>query len=72
MVTKDRQTLNLKFDQVMFNILVLTWERNFEVTCGIFLSLSIPNKCSWKLFGYLSVLKISYDQKGKNCGNLGF
>ena len=30
MVTKDLQTLNLKFDQVMFNSLVLTWERNFE------------------------------------------
>ena len=32
MVTKELQTLNLKFDQVMFNSLVLTWERNFEVT----------------------------------------
>ena len=36
MVTKDLQTLNLKFDQVMFNSLVFTWERNFEVTFGIF------------------------------------
>ena len=36
MVTKDLQTLNLKFDQVMFNSLVLTLERNFEVTFGIF------------------------------------
>ena len=36
MVTKDLQTLNLKFDQVMFNSLVLTWERNFEVTLGTF------------------------------------
>ena len=36
MVTKDLQTLNLKFDQVMFNSLVLKWERNFEVTFGIF------------------------------------
>ena len=36
MVTKDLQTLNLKFDQVMFNSLVLTWERNFEVILGIF------------------------------------
>ena len=36
MVTKDLQILNLKFDQVMFNSLVLTWERNFEVTFGIF------------------------------------
>ena len=36
MVTKDLQTLNLKFDQVMFNSLVLKWERNFEVTFGMF------------------------------------
>ena len=36
MVTKDLQTLNLKFDQVMFNSLVLTWGRNFEVTFSIF------------------------------------
>ena len=35
MVTKDLQTLNLKFDQVMFNSLVLTRE-NFEVTFCIF------------------------------------
>ena len=46
MVTKDLQILNLKFDQVMFNSLVFTRERNFEVTFGIFSSLSIPNKCS--------------------------
>ena len=59
MVTKDLQTLNLKFDQVMFNGLVLTWERNFEVTdVWYFLSPSVPNKCSWKLFRYLSVLKL--------------
>ena len=36
MVTKGLQTLNLKFAQVMFNSLVLMWERNFEVTFGIF------------------------------------
>ena len=36
MVTKDLQTLNLKFDQVMFNSVVLTWETNFEVMFGIF------------------------------------
>ena len=36
MVSKDLQTLNLKFDQVMFDNLVLTWERNFEVTFRIF------------------------------------
>ena len=32
----DLQTLNLKFDQVIFNGLVLTWERNFKVTFDIF------------------------------------
>ena len=36
MATKDSKTLNLKFDQVMFNSLVFTWERSFEVTFGIF------------------------------------
>ena len=36
MVTKNLQALKFKFDQVMFNSLVLTWERNFEVTFGIF------------------------------------
>ena len=35
-VTKDLQTLSLKVDQVIFNSLVLKWERNFEVTFGIF------------------------------------
>ena len=39
MVTKDLQTLNLKFDQVMFNSLVFTWKRNFEVMFDIFLVL---------------------------------
>ena len=36
METKDLQTLNLKYDQVMFNSLVLTRERIFEVMFGIF------------------------------------
>ena len=36
MVTKDLQTLNLKFDQVMFNSLVFTMEQDFEVTVSIF------------------------------------
>ena len=36
MVTKDPLIFNPKVDQVMFNSLVLTWERNFEVTFGIF------------------------------------
>ena len=33
---RDLQTLNLKFDQVMFNSIVFTWERKFEVTFDIF------------------------------------
>ena len=36
MVTKDLKALNLKFDQFMFNSLVLTWEKNFGVTFDIF------------------------------------
>ena len=36
MATRDLQALNLKFAQVMFNSLIFTWERNFEVTFGIF------------------------------------
>ena len=36
MAIKDLQTLNLKFDKFMSNSLVLTRERNFEVTFGIF------------------------------------
>ena len=38
MVTKDLQTLNLKFDKVMFNSLSFSrnWARNFEVKFGIF------------------------------------
>ena len=30
------EALNLKFDQVMFDSLFLTWKRKFEVTFGIF------------------------------------
>ena len=55
MVTKDLQTLNLKFDQVMFNSLVLTWERNFEVTFGIFSVLVFQINV---LESYLCVLKL--------------
>ena len=36
MVTKEFQTLSLKFDQVMFTSLVLMWDNNFEVTFDIF------------------------------------
>ena len=58
MVTKYLQTLNLKFDQVMFNSLVLTWERNFEVTFGMFSVLVFQISVLEKLFKYLSVLKL--------------
>ena len=36
LATKYLQTLNLKFDQIMFNSLVFTWERKFEVAFDIF------------------------------------
>ena len=69
MVAKDLQTLNLKFDQVMFNSLVLTRERNFEVTFGIF-SVSVFQISV--LESYLdNIYKISYDKKCENCDNLG-
>ena len=70
MVTKDLQTLNLKFDQVMFNSLVLTWERNFEVTLDIFSILVFQISL---LESYLDIylFKISYGQKCENCDNLG-
>ena len=58
MVTKDLQILNLKFDHVMFNSLVLTWERNFEVTFSIFSVLVFQINVFWTLFRYLSVLKL--------------
>ena len=69
MVTKDLQTLNLKFDQVMFNGLVLTWERNFEVTFDIFSVLVFQINV---LDSHLDIcFKISYDKKCENCDNLG-
>ena len=69
MVTKDLQTLNLKFDQVMFNSLVLTWERNLEVMFGI---LSVLVFQISVLESYLDIcFKVSNDQKCENCENLG-
>ena len=58
MVTKDLQTLNLKFDQVMFNSLVLTWKRNFEVTFGILSVLVFQISVLEGYIRYLSVLKL--------------
>ena len=59
MVTKDLQTLNLKFDQVMFNGLFLTGERNFEVTFGISSVLVLQiNVLESYLLRYLSVSKL--------------
>ena len=61
MVTKGLQTLNLKFDQVMFNSLVFTWERNFEVAFGIFSVLVSQINI---LESYLDIcFKISSDKK---------
>ena len=58
MVTKYIQTLNLKFNQVMFNSLVLTWERNFEVMFGIFSVLVFQISVLQSYVDYLSVLKL--------------
>ena len=70
MVTKELQTFNHKFDQVMFNSLVLTLERNFEVTFGIFSVLVFQINV---LESYLDIhcFKLSYDEKCENCDNLG-
>ena len=69
MATKDLQTLNLKFDQVMLTSLVFTLERNLEVTFGIF---SVLVSQIHILESYLDIcFKISYDQKCENCDNLG-
>ena len=70
MVTEDVQTLNLKFDHVMFNSLVLTWERNFEVTFGI-LSVLVFQITVPESYLYIYLFKISYNQKCANCDNLG-
>ena len=68
MVTKYLQTLNLKFDQVMFNSLVLTWERNFEVMLGIFSALVFQRSV---LESYLDTFyKISCNKTCENCDNL--
>ena len=70
MATNDLQTLNLKFENVMFNSLVFMWEGNFEVTLGIFSVLvSQINVIESYLDIYL--FKSSYDQKCENCDNLG-
>ena len=69
MATNALQILNLKFDQVMFNSPFFTWERNFEVTFGIFPVLVSPINV---LESHLDIcLKISYDKKCENCDNLG-
>ena len=63
MAIKDLQTLNLKFDQVMFNSLVFMWERNLEVTFGIF---SVLVSQINVLESYLDIsicFKINYDKK---------
>ena len=70
MVTRDLQILNLKFDQVVFNSLVFTWERNSEVTFGIFSVLVIQINVL-EIYLDIYLFKISYDQKCENCDNLG-
>ena len=65
MVTKDLQTLNFKFDRVMFNSIVPTWERNFEVTFDIFSVLVFQISV---LESYLDIYlfqNICYDQNVK-------
>ena len=69
MATRDLQTLNLKFDQVILNSLVFMWERNFEATFGIFSGLVTQiNVLESYLEIYLFI--INYDQKWENCDHL--
>ena len=72
MVTKDLQTLNLRFDQVMFNRLVLTSERNFEVTFafGIF-SVLVFQVSILERYSDIYLFQNIYDQKCENCDNFG-
>ena len=69
MVTKDLQTLDLKFDEVMCNSLILMWERSFEVTFDIFAVLVFQINF---LESYLDIsicIKISYNKRCENCDN---
>ena len=68
MVTKDLQTLNFEFDQVMLNSLVFTWEQDCEVTVRIFTVLVSQINV---LESYLDIYLFCYDKKCKNCDNLG-
>ena len=53
----------------MFDNLVFTWERNFEVIFGTFSVLVTKINI---LESYLDIcFKISHDKKSENCDNLG-
>ena len=71
MVTQDLQTLNLKFDQVMFNSFFLMWERNFEVKFGIISSVLVFQINVFEVTWISICFKSSYDKKCDYCDNLG-
>ena len=54
----------------MFNSLVLTWERNFEVTFNIS-SVLVFQISVFESYSDIYLFKISYDQKCEKCDNLG-
>ena len=54
----------------MFNSLVFTWERNFEVTFGI-LSVLVSQINVLESYSDIYLFKMSYDKKCENCDNLG-
>ena len=62
MATKYLQILSLKFGQVMFNSLVFTWKRNFEVKFGIF-SILVTQINDLESYSDIYLFKISYDKK---------
>ena len=49
----------------------LTWERNFEVTFGIFSVLVSQINVLESYLDYLSVVKLVMIKKRENCDNLG-
>ena len=70
MATKGLQTLNLKFDQVIFNSLVFKWKRNLEMMFDLF-SVLVSQINVDESYLDIYLFKISYDQKCENCDNFG-
>ena len=66
MVTKDLQTLNFKFEQVMFHSLVLTWEKILKSLFFVFTKKNSPQICLILDQFNLYVMLISGKEIGDN------